>query len=236
MSLNCLNKVKTGKTRRGIMQNLESKELVVVLGPNSLVVGSNAKSRILKRCSVIGESLKEKRFRFTPNFWQKRPSPLWTTQTRIAGLALSAPSMLENLEKEEVYFPTIDALVEVIKKVHQVKFILYATPFKSKEFSAYWNDTETLALVLPRYLEKYGVTETLSETIFVSDLNNEAEVSKELERIINKSSIFNVQDAPPVLTYALTKRLQSLNMESEYIWLQNYDYAELGRDIPIYPA
>lgn len=218
------------------MINFENKELVVVLGTTSLYVGSNTKRRVFWGLRHFREQLKDKYPQFSANFWQKKPSPLWSTQTRIAGLALSAPSILENLDEEEVYFPTIDALVEVIKKVHQVKFILYATPFKSKEFSAYWNDTETLALVLARYLElKHGVTGVTSETIFVSDINNESEVSGELDRILSNkpiSSIFNVQDAPPALIHAVTKRQQ----ESEFIWLKDYNHGELGWDIPIYPV
>lgn len=223
-----------------MIENLKNKELIVFLGPKSLYLGSNTKSKIFKGKEHFREELKEKYPTFTPNFWQRRPNPRWTTQTRVAGLALSAPFLLDNLHKEEVYFPTIDALVEVIKQVYQVTFIVYGTPFKSSQFAAYWHDTETLNLVLPRYLElKYGVTGASVETIFISDINNASEVFQELHKILlflgNRPSIFNVQDGPPVLTYALTRRQQRLGIESDYIWLRNYDYAELGIDIPIFP-
>ena len=223
-----------------MIENLKYKELIIFLGPKSLYLGSNTKSKIPKGIGHFREVLGDKYPRFSANFWQNRPNPRWTTQTRIAGLALSAPSLLDNLQQEEVYFPTIDALIEVIKKVYQVTFILYGTPFKSAEFAAYWHDTETLNLVLPKYLElKYGVTTVYIETIFVSDINNASEVFQQLHKSLvfigNRSAIFNVQDGPPMLTYALMRRQQRFGIESEYIWLQNYHNAELGRDIPIFP-
>lgn len=224
-----------------MIENLKHKELIIFLGPKSLYLGGNTKNRIPKGKEHFRKVLGDKYPMFNTNFWQNRPNPRWTTQTRIAGLALSAPFLLNNIHQEEVYFPTIDALIEVIRNVYQVTFILYGTPFKSPEFAAYWHDTETLNLVLPRYLElKYGVTTASIETIFVSDINNASEVFQQLHKTLlfigNRPSIFNVQDAPPILTYALMRRQQRFGIESECIWLQGYDNAELGRDIPIFPV
>lgn len=223
-----------------MIENLENKELIIFLGPKSLYLGSNTKSKIPKGKEHFRKVLGDKYPMHSANFWQNRPNPRWTTQTRIAGLALSAPFLLDNLHQEEVYFPTVDALIEVIKKVYGVTFILYGTPFKSQEFAAHWHDTETLNLVMPRYLElKYGVTTASTETILVSDINNASEVFQQLHKALvfigNRPSIFNVQDAPPVLTYALMRRQQRFGIESECIWLQGYHDAELGRDIPIFP-
>jgi len=124
----------------------------------------------------------------------------------------------------EVYFPTVEALIPLAQKVGRVVFLLWETPHSPKEFSEHWWDTATLAPVLKAYMENQGVTNVCFETIRTSSIDNVEEVQAQVLSLCLSSTFLNVQDAPPSIVHAITKRIK----ESEWIWQTTVTSREIG--------
>ena len=112
----------------------------------------------------------------------------------------------------EVYFPTVEALIPLAQKVGRVVFFLW--------------DTGSLAPVLKAYMENQGVTSVGFETIQVSSIDNIEEVQAQVSNLFQNSKelLINVQDAPPSIVHAITKRIK----ESEWIWQTTVTGREIG--------
>lgn len=205
-------------------------ELIIALGQKSLYIGNNTKAKFFKGLNICREKLGTRYPGFTPRFWSESPNPNYYVQNRVAGLALSAPFILENLGKEEVYFPTVEALIPLAQKVGRVVFLLWETPHNRQEFSEHWWDTATLAPVLKAYMENQGVTSVGFETLQVSSIDNIEEVQAQVSNLClgSRELLINVQDAPPSLVYGT---MMQRSGGAEYIWLPDHRNGVLGRPI-----
>jgi len=150
-------------------------ELIIVLGQKSLYIGNNTKTRLYKGLNICREKMGTRYPGFTPRFWSESPNPNYYAQNRIAGIALSELVDFPEIYRE-VYFPTVEALIPLSKKVDRVVFLLWETPHNRQEFSEHWWDTATLAPVLKAYLSNQGVTNVGFETLQVSSVDNAEEV------------------------------------------------------------
>jgi hypothetical protein len=204
--------------------------VIIALGQKSLYIGNNTKAKFFKGLNCCRDKLGTTAPRFTPRFWSESPNPNYYVQNRVAGYCLSAPFILENLGKEEVYFPTVEALIPLAQKVGRLVFLLWETPHNRQEFSEHWWDTATLSPVLKAKVENQ-VTNVGFETLQVSSIDNLEEVQAQVAQVSNLclgSTFLNVQDAPPSLVYALSKIKEC---RAEYIWLPDHRNGVLGRPI-----
>ena len=225
-------------------------ELIIALGQKSLYIGNNTKTKLFKGLNICREKLGTRYPGFTPRFWSESPNPNYYAQNRIAGIALSELVDFPEIYRE-VYFPTVEALIPLSKKVDRVVFLLWETPHNRQEFSEHWWDTATLAPVLKAYMENQGVTNVGFETLQVSSVDNAEEVQAQVSNLClgSRELLINVQDAPPSLVYALAKNIKESGIwktavttrdlgtmmqrsgGAEYIWLPDHRNGVLGRPI-----
>jgi len=198
-------------------------ELIIALGQKSLYIGNNTKTKMFKGLNICREKLGTRYPGFTPRFWSESPNPNYYAQNRIAGIALSELVDFPEIYRE-VYFPTVEALIPLSKKVDRVVFLLWETPHNRQEFSEHWWDTATLAPVLKAYMENQGVTNVCFETIRTSSIDNVEEVQAQVLSLCLSSTFLNVQDAPLSIVHAITKRIK----ESEWIWQTTVTSREIG--------